>query len=377
MMKENILKSMLRDNENSVKPLDKFEFPMEGYLKIVQIDNKTKEVIHCQEDHNTVLLWARHATFHCLTGSPYSPIGQTRLENSSTVINHADQGETIEGVARNATNTDRTMISNDQYFSSKVLTPWCERTSSLAENYIYSYYPTKILFGTSAEYANWSSMDSNARYQAVSMGYNQGNFDDNIILPDNDYSAEFSNGQFTKKRTVNDYLLTKSNETVPSNDMYIKGAVKSLITSKSDIDDTDKIYQDDDGYLLEQPAYRGVGKPCFIYFDRTGIPENDANGVSIGRNSGSSNFDDRLTFSFTMPAQDDSSISAENKFYPYNGYLLKEAGLFCDSQLLTYNNSDFEADPKMPYGIVFCKRYLSPFTKTGSSSVSVNWVLYY
>ena len=76
-----------------------------------------------------------------------------------------------------------------------------------------------------------------------------------------------------------------------------------------------------------------------------------------------------------MPEQD----SVNNKFYPYNGYMLKEAGLFCDSKLLTYNSvvEQFDANPKMPYGIIFAKRYVAPFTKTGSTSVSVNWVLYY
>ena len=105
MVKENILRSMLRDNENSARPLDKFEFPMEGYLKIVQKDEKTGEILHVDEDHNTVLQWARHATFHCLTGSPYSPMGKTRLSND------ADHSLTK--------NNDQTLISGGQYFSSQ------------------------------------------------------------------------------------------------------------------------------------------------------------------------------------------------------------------------------------------------------------------
>ena len=374
MMKDNILKNMLRDNENSVKPLDKFEFPMEGYLKIVQKDERTGEIISVQEDHNTVLQWARHATFHCLTGSPYSPQGETRLvSDDAGTINHADHSE---NPATSAVNKDQTMISGNQYFDGTDLTPWCVKNGpSLSSDYIYAYYPTKILFGTSSEYTSWANLDSNARYQAVSLGYDQADFDDNVSLAINDYSAEYTNGGFVHKRTMNDYLLTKANETVPSDDKFIKGAVKTTITTEDDINE--KTVLDDDGYRIEVPKWRGIGRPCFIYFNRDGIPETDENGVMIGRNSGSSNFDDRLTFSFTMPSQDGDDISGMNKFYPYNNYLLKEAGLFCDSRLLTYELNDFTPDPKMPYGIIFCKRYISPFTKTGSSSVSVNWVLYY
>ena len=363
MLKDNIFKSMFRDNENSAKPLDKFEFPMEGYLKIVQKDEKTGEIIHVDEDHNTVLQWARHATFHCLTGSPFSPYGETRLKNTQEITNHSDE-----------INEDMTTISSDQYFSDKETYNWCE-SKMLDTSYIYSYYPTKILFGTSSEYDSWASMDETARYQARSLGYTQENFSTNIDDPLNDYSAEFKNGVFVKKRTINDYLLTKSSEIIPSNDCFVKGAVKTTIKNQNEL--IDKTEEDDDGYLQEKAIWKGVGKPCFIYSNRSGIPESDEQGVLIGRNSDTSSFDNKLTFYFNMPSQDASDILQQNKFYPYNGYLLKEAGLFCDSKLLDYYNEDFDPTPKMSYGIIFCKRYLSPFTKTGSTSVSVSWVLYY
>lgn len=364
MMKDNILRSMLRDNENSVKPLDKFEFPMEGYLKIVQKDNKTGEIIHCDEDHNTVLQWARHATFHCLTGSPFSPMGVTR---STDPADHSDD-----------TNNDQTVISKGQYFSSDAITNWA--TSTLGANYIYSYYPTKILFGTSSEYAGWDSMESNARYQATSLGYNENNFDENIDDIKNDYSAEFSSGDFVHKRTMNDYLMTKSNESVSFDDKFVKGAIKTTISSDAEVTLSDpncKVEPNDEGYLIEQPIWRGVGKPCFIYSNRDAIPETNEEGVLIGRNSAAPNYDNRLSFYFNMPSQDDENVSEANKFYPYNDYLLKEAGLFCDSGMLTYTDGQFQSAADMPYGIIFCKRYISPFTKTGSSSVSINWVLYY
>ena len=364
MIKENILRSMLKDNENSAKPLDKFEFPMEGYLKIVQKDEKTGEIIHADEDHNTVLVWARHATFHCLTGSPFSPEGKTRLPS--------------EGNHSITTNNDQTLISEGQYFSSGEVMKWA--ASTIREDYIYSYYPTKILFGTSSEYAGWDSMESNARYQATSLGYNESTFDTHIDNAKNDYSAEYSSGAFIQKRTINDYLMSKSNEAVSFDDKFIKGAIKSTISSKEEatLGDPDcKVQLDDEGYLIEQPTWRGVGAPCFIYSNREQIPETDEKGVSVGRNSAAPNYDNKLIFYFNMPSQDEENILPQNKFYPYNGYLLKEAGLFCDSQMLTYSDGEFYPAAEMPYGIVFCKRYISPFTKTGSSSVSINWVLYY
>ena len=371
MMKDNILKSMLRDNENSARPLDRFEFPMEGYLKIVQKDSKTGEIIHADEDHNTVLIWARHATFHCLTGSPFSNAGVTRSDDHS--------------LTRNG---DATLISGEQFFqrsadpeeAANQLYYWDESKLGGAQDpYVYSYYPTKILFGTGCEFESWDDLlasDANYAYHAGQMGYNSENFDEHIGDPENDYCANWKGNQFVPTRSIDDIYTTKINSEIKTNDRYIKGAVKTLYKSSNDA----SIYldQDDDGYYQEKPEYKGVGKPCFIYSDRSSNgPEVEGSGVYISRNSDIDLFDNRLSFTFTMPDQDEEGIAEQNKFYPYNNYLLKEAGLFCDSFLLTNSAGSFVPDLQFPYGMIFCKRYISPFTKTGSSSVSVNWVLYY
>ena len=177
MLKDNILRSMLLDNENSAKPLDTFQFPMEGYLKIVQKDMKTGEIIHVDEDHNKVLQWARHATFHCLTGSPFSQIGSTRNKNGDTTYHSS------------SVNLDGTIISGEQFFTDTELRYWAN--STLGDNYIYSYYPTKIIFGTSAEFSGWEDPDMSAEYKYEAQtveGYTPTTFNSNIDISDNIYS---------------------------------------------------------------------------------------------------------------------------------------------------------------------------------------------
>lgn len=366
MLKDNILRSMLLDNENSVKPLDTFTFPVEGYLKIVQRDAKTGEIIHVDEDHNKVLQWARHATFHCLTGSPYSNQGETR---SSGIESHTS-----------SQNDDATTISGEQFFTSTPLNYWATSTID-PSSYIYSYYPTKILFGTSTEFTGWSDPEMTAayKYEAQNEGYTQTSFDEHINDSSvvNDYSAKTDDGgELVPCRSMNDVSMTKNNDDVPLDSIGVRGAIKTTITNTTELAERTEAGGDDNSYLVEKPEWKGIGRPCFVYSIRDNTPETDSD-VLIGKNSSTSEFDNRLSFLFNMPEQDASS--PQNKFYPYNGYMLKEAGLFCDSKLLTYNSStgQFESNSKMPYGIVFAKRYVAPFTKTGSTSVTVNWVLYY
>ena len=375
MLKDNILSSMLLDNENSAKPLDTFTFPVEGYLKIVQKDMDTGEIIHVDEDHNKVLQWARHSTFHCLTGSPFSDQGETRLKNPQ-------EGEPYHS---DSVNEDGTVISGEQFFTGTDLRYWTESTIG-GGSYIYSYYPTKLLLGTSAEFTSWDDikMTSAYKYQAQNDGYTMEIFNKHLV-PDqevqenitNDYSNRIDeSGQLLECRSMNDISAAKTNDDISLDSFGISGAIKTTITNETELNARTEEDNDDDRFLVETPEWKGIGRPCFIYSIRDNTPETDSD-ILIGRTSSTNNFDNRLSFSFLLPEQNESS--AMNKFYPYNGYLLKEAGLFCDSKLLTYNSltSRFEPDTKMPYGIIFAKRYISPFTKTGSTSVSVNWVLYY
>jgi hypothetical protein len=87
----------------------------------------------------------------------------------------------------------------------------------------------------------------------------------------------------------------------------------------------------------------------------------------IGKNSATV-YEDKFTYSVIMPQTSGSN------FYPYNGWVLKEAGLFSDSILRLGTSTD--GYEKMPSGILLAKRYIKPVMKTADTEIEFRWSIY-
>jgi hypothetical protein len=129
--------------------------------------------------------------------------------------------------------------------------------------------------------------------------------------------------------------------------------------------------------------YWGVGKPCFIYARREA--RFYQSGSEIGLDFDTS-MENKITYTVTLPEQTGTNAGI---FYPYNGFILKVAGLFADARFFLRNTipaSDAQSDDaslqefknftKMPQGILIAKRYISPITKSHDVSVTARWTLY-
>ena len=82
-----------------------------------------------------------------------------------------------------------------------------------------------------------------------------------------------------------------------------------------------------------------------------------------------------------MPEQSGSNNNL-GEFYPYNGWTLKQIGLFNDSKFsytaseAVYPSTDaYYQYNNMPCGIMLAKKHIVPFTKTADLRVVLNWVL--
>ena len=155
-------------------------------------------------------------------------------------------------------------------------------------------------------------------------------------------------------------------------------------------------------------AYRGIGYPCFIYAERSTNKFYDTSKgnteVHYQMNSALTSvtvpYETELVYTVVMPAQPNSSGSID-EFYPYNGWILKQAGLFCDSrfkvrseesnQSSTYkesvfigkvNASESESNDANFYRdsvggqMLFTRNLSSPILKTKDNEVTFVWHIF-
>jgi hypothetical protein len=240
-----------------------------------------------------------------------------------------------------------------------------------------------MLFGTGEEFTtnSWSLLEET---YGGSLGISKVlgfssvlEFNANIDNNTNYYSNTFSeDGIISKCRTVqpiNTAILT--NDISPSSTYGIKGAIKNcLIESKND--ETAKY---DTEKKMAKIETGGIGRPSFIYAERTlsSVREDSINAspgfIKIGKSDAAGRYDNKLVFSVIMPRT--------SGFYPYNGYILKEAGLFSDS-LFKIKNQDVidliegNITNRMPCGILLAKRNISPILKTEDNSIEFIWSIY-
>lgn len=380
MLKHEILKSIqiMKDRPNK----DLIPFEMKGELNVKAW--KDGQLFYHDGGDNTITIWAKHNMIHLLTGDVFSNLGE--LKKNTLEAGNENHAITIP------TNKDGTLISQSQYWWDGEPGPgavwngqWSSSSGTFVGDYIYPFFPTKMLFGTGKEYENWTHVADNASPEEILFLQSTWNtiesFNIKIPLattPTNYYSGtvkvnnvyqKYGAGNIIPCRTVNDYLSGKIEGSPDQNEYGVVGAIKD--GTLDGIDPTKLVTGTEDTLL---PDYRGIGRPCFIYCKRDIKWDDNASEVFLS-NEGLG-YENKITFTVTLPDQTAASSSL-GWFYPYNGYDLKEVGLFSDS-LLTINGID---DGNYPYknmmgGTMLAKRYIAPLRKEANIGVSAQWTLY-
>lgn len=377
MLKHEILKSIqiMKDRPNK----DLIPFEMKGELNVRAW--KDGELFYHDGGDNTITIWAKHNMIHLLTGDVFSDlgvVGKNLVSQSPT--DHSK-------ITSSEANNDGMLISQDQYWwdPQNWKGQWSQNSGLFVGDYYYPFFPTKMLFGTGKEYANWTHVLASASAEEIDFlddtWTTPGSFNNYIPIettPSNYYSGtvsvnnvyqKYGSGAIVPCRTVNDYLSGKIEGSPDQNEYGIVGAIKD--GTLDSVDPTKLVTGTTDTLL---PEYKGIGHPCFIYCKRD-IKWNDSSAEVFLSNEGLG-YENKITFTVTMPDQTAAS-NALNWYYPYNGYDLKEVGLFSDS-LLTIGGI---ADNNYPYqnmmaGTMIAKRYIAPLRKENNVAVSAQWTLY-
>ena len=389
-----------------------------GQLEVV--GSKNGKVFYYDKGDNQVTIWAKHATMHLLTNENFTSHGRQRSFEESDHINaEKDYGDPGEGV-----NNDGTLLSGQQYFADNEginipMAPqfnldyrWSKSTidpstalgdlSSDPDDMKFPFAPTKMIFGTGFEWESWQAVEDYDTANTTTYANTYANqaypgeasdFDVNIDNANNDYSATWTGtgNDLTKTRTMNDiFSASLTTPTITDQDFAIKGAIKNGFYTNSDTQRgvtgytpaDQKTEEDGNGNEFLIPAYAGVGNPSFIYptRERRFFETGSEVALAFDQETGAiGDIENKITFQVVMPEQTGKNAGI---FYPYNGYMLKEAGLFCDARLLLQNTLPTEPGTEedlytvMPYGIMYAKRYISPITKSHDVSITSRWTLF-
>lgn len=413
-MLKDILSKFNKKNENK-EPL-KINI-MDGFVDIkgykVAKDGSKKLIYHDCGD-NVVTDWMRHTIMVMLTGSVYSKNGNSQLTSSTAETSRTSAesfsmlGSTVDyhnGIKGSGKNLDGYLLNGKQFFFdyNEITEKYSKPADSLIDNK-YALFPTKVLFGTGKEYSSWEILQTenetaNATWYTEMLNSYGGdvttaknNFDTNIDLTCNTFSGSISkniysgNGNITKMRTVNDPDSSSNiiSTTSTMNKNYgVVGAIKTIYFDEAQDNAYLQTTLSDSGKLLK-PVNRGVGRPCFIYFN---TPQNNGNvtegwdeatsEVSLSKDN-SSLYLNKITFSITMPAQS-AAENAVGKYYPYNGYTLKQMGLYNDAHLTTATDSsnDLTSYPynNMKHGMLLAIKNITSFQKTADVEIKLTWTL--
>ena len=373
-----------------------------GELEVMAHD-KNGKLVHYEKGDNVVTIWAKHATMHLLSGESFSTWGTQRLFDTDNEDAHTATG-TGEG-----TNYDGTLLSGQQYFSSNsnpnfdLDSRWSKSTINPSqdtgdqfdspEEVKYPFFPSKMIFGTGFEFRNWAEVgqDYPEYQQAYSDdGWDEQIFDENVENSDNDYSNDWTGSELARTRSMNDIFAGSLTDTIDDDVFGIPGAVKNGLYTDSEehrhsLNDggtgTGTIKTMEEGgneFLLRE--WQGIGSPCFIYARRESRFFESGTEVAL---TADADIENKITFTVVMPEQTGSEAGI---FYPYNGYTLKVAGLFCDARLLLQNSEptgsgddhpdELDNFNKMPYGMMYARRNISPIEKSHDISISSRWTLY-
>ena len=340
-----------------------------------------------------------------------------------------------------STNYDGSLISGEQYFSpdgvvdgnlaelwnyhrtvsSKVTFDSSGNITAVSDlgyyDKMFPNFPTKMLFGTGKEfrYVNGTAASTSeliipsAEYQTYIIDelgipeaefYNTAPGSGKSIDNDwNNYGGYYEQGiGLVPSITVNDISGAQLDSITDQTTFSVKGAIKNGSYWNSEIPvDQDKIEPDGQGGYILKPEYRGKGQPAFIYMKRTATKYDTASEVYISNDYVTSsnpadltglsietpkNGATKMTFTVVMPEQ--TGVNA-GKFYPYNNYNLKSAGIFSDSPYLTGNTNNLDLGnltteqnqmlQRMPYGTLFATRNIAPIYKSSSRTISFKWTI--
>ena len=461
MIKDRLTEAIEANLENIKKGDDHIPIGMRGELEVI-VKDRNGNVKSYERDHNQVTKLAKMALLHLLAGEigtvdtdPYSVAEEQEtgmrayaLDDSTGTLPTAKSRIAncfVHGNHTTTTNADGQMVSGEPFFftgsdiqndtsKSTLLSQVAPFSESFSGNQKINFnFPTKMLFGTgledhsvdtisSATYPNDFGTALSPQAILVLNGYAAG-FEGGAIntkffygcssAPDDDESIQdypisqnkrlsnwYSADAF-RSRTLQPASTRPITTSPTSDDTALKGAIKNcFIESTSDTD----LYNPTT--KMAQAPYRGYGHPCFIYAKRStqGLYNTSENNkevyYSLNDALGASAYETEVTYTVVMPAQPVASDSIST-YYPYNGWVLRQAGLFSDSRYkirtvpdsdTTLGESKFLGDVNSGNAdtsngahtwrdsvggqLLFTRNLSSPFIKTADDEVTFIWHIF-
>ena len=398
---------------------------MDGYVDIKAYKHDkdgNKTMVYHDTGDNTITDWMRHAIMLMLSGYSLS-------YNGNNVIDSTESSKSKEQISKpnpvyhsssenKGYNKDGYCLNGEQYLwegeNSNIGYPIVGNTNFYVDGEEqYSLFPTKVLLGTGCEYTDWQSLkDANEEenatwYTNMINTYGDGDVivaekafnsmlgleSDDDICKSNQYSGTIGlqglysgSGSLVRAITVNDPDNTTnvSSSAEMSKRYGVVGAIKTIYCP-DDANDCSEYLEEtvsDSGRLIKG-KYRGAGRPCFIYFNRSSQTKSNkldwdevTSDISVQRDS-SSNYLNRITFRIVIPAQS-SGTGAVGEYNPFNGYTFKQIGLFNDALINTIsgvNNPKTKQASNMPCGMMLAIKNIQNFTKTADESIEFTWTL--
>ena len=420
MLLKDKLKKVFKNNKNTN---DKIKLPLaDGFVDIKGY--KDGKLIYHDCGDNVVTDWMRQAIITMLAGVSFTKYGDCPKYNGE-----GKRGDSTD-TGYDYKNPDGYLFNGQQYGATIDKNDQCKYVSPLviggdqAPLNDKAVFPTKILFGTGKEYRNWATLQSENEtthaswYNEMVNLYGGGdlaeqNFNSWIENPDsppgydpapanyNDFSGTIADGVHSgdgllaKCRTVNDPDISTT-EVASAVSMYrnygVIGAIKTPYTRITGNDYPSGMLQEvisESGKLL-RAKYRGVGQPAFIYFNQhlnNSTSENwgdPAAEVYISKDP-ADKYLTKITFTINLPEQT-AATKSSGAYYPYNGFTLKQIGLYNDSQVIITSDSQGQQVPEpsdgawfpysnMQHGTLLAVKNIAPFTKQAGSNYVISWTL--
>jgi len=396
---------------------------MDGYVDIKAYKhdkNGNKIMVYHDTGDNTITDWMRHAIMLMLSGYSLSFNGNKTIDGTESAKDKDQISKPNSNYHSSSDNSgynkDGYCLNGEQYLwegsDSNIEYPTVGNSTFYGTEEQYSLFPTKVLLGTGCEYTDWQSLkDANEEenatwYTNMINTYGDGDvtvaenaFDSMVGLTDEDicqsnqYSGTIGlqglysgSGSLVRAITVNDPDNTTnvSSSAEMSKRYGVVGAIKTIYCPDSNNDCSEYLEEtvSDSGRLIKG-KYRGAGRPCFIYFNRTSQTQSNkldwdevTSDISVQRDS-SSNYLNRITFRVVIPAQS-SGTGAIGEYNPFNGYTFKQIGLFNDALINTVSNTTNPTTKQasnMPCGMMLAVKNIQNFTKTADESIEFTWTL--
>jgi len=402
MIKDRLTEAVEANYEKILKGDDHVPIGMRGELEVI-VKDRDGNIKSYERDHNQVTKLAKMALLHLLAGEIgtvdtqlYSVAeAETFRSSNYRTFSISSSGSSTPAVVSSFTadnhiasnegtkNLDGQLVSGSAYFyngSSYVSNDGTTNRLSqvnpedISGTLLKFNFPTKMLFGTGLE----STTDSEANLLTL---YNtdMGSASSSIVTLNainilNGYSNQNSlasdffkycsvsgadasvstgkvlsnwySGEASRCRTLQPASTTPMSTLPTANNTSIKGAIKDCFISDAN-NSTEVGFYNPTTKMAKAP-YRGYGNPCFIYATRntqsfytvSALEENTDVYYQMNDALVSVPYETEVTYTVVMPAQPVASNSITT-FYPYNGWVLRQAGLFCDSRYkIRSNDSD-------------------------------------